>query len=447
MSLTHAQASAPGRADVPGLATDPALPQRDLLLDPRRMRARLARTLGARGGVRIDRCEIVRAKYRVGESVRVVYRLTHAGRVHTVACRTGVTDDAVGVASTRVGGGSAHALRPVVHDRHIDTVFWVFPNDRKLRGLELLTSAVQPWRTLDAGDDVAWWARSRVVAFAPERAATAQCLDRQARVRGYAKVHAGNDAAFGAAVHAALARVLHEEPQGAVTLRVAEVLLHDARRRLLVFAPANGRRLIDLRPADLPEAMASFGAALATLHRLPAPALLDVPRFTRFDASKLQQAARVIARARPDAALAAAALERRFEHCTEPAQPTALLHGDVNSKNWFVHESTVTLIDLDQLATGPAAAELGSMLAAFRFQRHMGMFGAATEATLARAFLDGYAAHAPLPEAHVLRWHTAASLLVERALRAVNRVRWSALTVLPALLADAGALLAEVDHG
>ncbi|MFN0089600.1 MAG: hypothetical protein ACKVWR_04915, partial [Acidimicrobiales bacterium] len=47
-----------------GLAFDPALPQRDRLLDP----GRAAELLGA------DRCERIRVKYRLGESLRVVWR-------------------------------------------------------------------------------------------------------------------------------------------------------------------------------------------------------------------------------------------------------------------------------------------------------------------------------------------------------------------------------------
>ena len=46
------------------LAPDPAVPQRDALLDERAM----ARRLGA------ARCERINAKYRVGDSLRVVYR-------------------------------------------------------------------------------------------------------------------------------------------------------------------------------------------------------------------------------------------------------------------------------------------------------------------------------------------------------------------------------------
>ncbi|HET7584289.1 MAG TPA: phosphotransferase [Gemmatimonadaceae bacterium] len=420
-------------------AADAARPQRDLLLDAARMRRRLSRTLGAHGAVPFDRCEIVRTKYRVGESVRVVYRLAHEEREWVVACRTGAV-----VADTG-NAPSCDPLRPTVYDREIDTAFWVFPHDRSLRGLELLCDATEPHTQLAIGDACRWWVRSRLVAFAPERAATAQCLDRSGAVRAYAKVHAAGDDLFGAAGHRALARALQQAPsRGALRVCVPRIIAHDPAYRLLLFSPAPGRRLIDMSADELPGALAQLGAALATLHALPAPSTVALPRFTRFDAPRLHQAATVIARARPDTAHAALALADRFSHCPAPSQPAALLHGDVNSKNWFVDGHMVTLIDLDQLAIGAPAAEVGSMLAALRFLHRTGALSATAEAELARGFLAGYASCGSLPSAAALRWYMAAALLMERALRAVNRVRDQALAVLPQLLADARALLDEV---
>ena len=54
------------------LAPDPAVPQRDELLDERR----LAALLGA------ERVELVRVKYRVGRGVGLVLRVHVAGRTH-----------------------------------------------------------------------------------------------------------------------------------------------------------------------------------------------------------------------------------------------------------------------------------------------------------------------------------------------------------------------------
>lgn len=93
----------------------------------------------------------------------------------------------------------------------------------------------------------------------------------------------------------------------------------------------------------------------------------------------------------------------------------------------------VALIDLDQTGIGPAAADLGSLLA--RLERSRIVQGADT-AELAAAFLDGYAEVRPTPDPESLAWHTSAALLAEQAMRAVNRVRPEALDHLGELLAS-----------
>src|SRR6185436_542045 len=64
--------------------SDPAIPQRDLLLDPAAMRAPLQEALGAP----LDGCAVERVKYRVGESLRVLYRIELDGSSQLVSLRT-----------------------------------------------------------------------------------------------------------------------------------------------------------------------------------------------------------------------------------------------------------------------------------------------------------------------------------------------------------------------
>ena len=103
------------------LAPDPAVPQRDALLDERYMASRL----GA------DVCERINAKYRVGDSLRVVYR-ADADRI--LAGRT------FRGRSRSVYRRAAAASEPgtVLHLEELETVFWTFPNDRRLTGLRVL---------------------------------------------------------------------------------------------------------------------------------------------------------------------------------------------------------------------------------------------------------------------------------------------------------------------
>ena len=99
----------------------------------------------------------------------------------------------------------------------------------------------------------------------------------------------------------------------------------------------------------------------------------------------------------------------------------------------------VVLIDLDQVCVGPAAADLGGLLATLTAARCVGDLSAGAERRLREAVLGGYAEAATPPAANSLRWHLAAALLVERALRSVHRVREAGLDHLDAVLEAAEA--------
>jgi len=345
---------------------DPAVPRRDALLRPETMAGVVSQRL--RDGVPVERCERRYVKYRAGESLRVVYRCDG----EWVAARTGRRD---GVAAPEVGA----ALYPFPHDRKLDL------------------AAVG--RTLDAG------VTPHLVAWAAEQSATFECRDPSGHVLAYARVQpdAAPWPAFGA-VRAP--RVLRAE---------AGVLLLEA---------LEGVRLD--RAAG--QGLAALGAALAQLH---AAALgFTLPRFTRADPERLDTAAEVIARVRPDVAPAAQRLLARLLDRAEAREPV-LIHGDANLRNALLTaDGTVALLDLEDLSLGPAAADLGQVLAAL----------IATRAPHgAQALLRGYG---DPPDAAALRWHTAAALLARQALPAVSRHRPVLLARLRELLDAGSALLA-----
>ena len=80
-------------------------------------------------------------------------------------------------------------------------------------------------------------------------------------------------------------------------------------------------------------------------------------------------------------------------------------------------DGTVALLDLEDLSTGPAAADLGQLIA---------------NGVPAAPLLRGYGRP---PDA--LRWHTAAAVLARRALPAISRYRPELLRCLPQLLESA----------
>jgi Ser/Thr protein kinase RdoA (MazF antagonist) len=161
-------------------------------------------------------------------------------------------------------------------------------------------------------------------------------------------------------------------------------------------------------------------------------------RFRRLEPSRLQQAGRLVGRARPELAALSGRLSRELMACYRPdPDPAVCLHGDVNSRNWLLQDDRVALIDLDQMAMGPAAADLGGALAGLLYREITHDWSGAEVRSLRQALCAGYAAIRPLPTRDSLRWHIAAALLAERALRAVTRVRVDGLWHLEALLATA----------
>jgi len=116
----------------------------------------------------------------------------------------------------------------------------------------------------------------------------------------------------------------------------------------------------ELQPVRRLAGYRKLGAALARLHSVPVQ-LAD--RFRRLEPSRLQQAARLVGWARPELAAASDVLSQVLVARYRPdGEPPVCLHGDVNSRNWLLQDERVALIDLDQVAMGPAAADLGGAL-------------------------------------------------------------------------------------
>jgi hypothetical protein len=422
------------------LARDAALPHRDALLDG----AAVARALG------VARCERTYAKYRVGESLRVVHR---TGDGAHVAGRS--FPDAAAAYARALPLAAPVGPRPgVVLARELGAVLWTFPNDRRLAALPLLAGPGEALERL-AGRPCAG---TRLVAYAAERSATAACLDADGRVAAFAKVHAGDGAArerrATAAVHAALG---DGSPHLRVPRLLGEACAHtapaaDEARANAAPSPGEarapdalalealpGRRLDALRAGEQPFALRALGRALATLHGLEPP---PGARFARLDPARLARAVGAIATARPPAGRAAAELlSALLGRHADAAGRAVCLHGDANPRNALLDGDRVSLIDLEDAAAGPAAADLGHVLAGLLCARVGGELPAAAEPELAGALLRGYADLAPAPPPEALAWHTAASVLARRALTAVSRVRDPDLRRLDGYLRAAGALV------
>ena len=314
----------------------------------------------------------------------------------------------------------------MLHAPALETVFWTFPNDRRLSGLRLLDGRSGALDRL-VGRAVA---RTRLLAYAPERAATAECLDGDGRVVAYVKVHWDAAERELANAEAAAAAIGPADPQ----LRLPRVLAASPPDGALVLEPLPGLRLDGLAGPELGPALRALGAGLATLHAVrPLPAR----RFERLDGDRLALAAEVIARARPDCARAASVLlERLHDRSDDGSGEPVHVHGDANLRNALLDGGA-------HRARRPRGRGRGP-----RRRRPRAAAGRAARARrrsrepLAAALLRGYEQAGALPGAAALRWHTAASALARVAVPAVGRVRPAVLARLEPLLRAAGELVA-----
>ncbi len=421
------------------LTADPVLPQRDLLLNVEEVGQRLSAQLGADGPLHIRDCERLRVKYRVGRSLRVLYRMDVDSGSHMIAARAFPPGESGHVyereAQTSLSCGT---LRPVLRDAELDTIFWTFPHDRKIANLQVFAN-VPPGMLSRVLDDR--WTHSRLIAYAPEKCATAQCLNDRRELLAYAKVYGGQDGERCYGIYSKLWRGLSAER---TPLRIPQAIHYSAAHRTLLLEAIQGKRIADLGGEELRSGFRYLGAALASLHALP---LADgLPRYQRLDMGRLQQAARIIGMACSEVAGLAQELSHQLNRGWQPSNHEVCLHGDVHLKNGILVGDGVALVDLDQVAAGPPAADVGSLLAALRYARCIGHFSEATEYELASAFFDGYCQICQLPDAASLRWHAAAALLAERALRAINRIRPEGLQHLGDLLASAQEALTGRDY-
>ncbi len=406
---------------------DPVVPARNRLLDPASIVADLRILLGHE----IDDARLRRSKYRLGESLRVVYELTtpHGRRIVAGRTFTGENLDAAAAKATRTGG---------VVDLTNRAVWWVFPNDRRLVGL---ASYLQPTAELAGSFGLPGWVRSTVAEYAPERSATLRLESDEGDAVGYLKLYAPGTTNV-KQLASRYDRVARHLSASADDLAGPRALGFDTQRDVLLLEAMPGRQWGDLTSSaasSAPAALERLGRAIAHLHEHEPSA--DLPAFGRLSPQRLQRSAELVAEARIDVAAPILALAEALG-VTRPAQlDVCFLHGDCHPKNALASPDLLSLIDLDQGGVGPAAADVGSLLARLRYGTLAGEHSAASETDLVASFLRGYAGVRTLPSDAELAWFTAAALVAERCIRGVNRLQRDTLDRLHLVIEAADALL------
>jgi aminoglycoside phosphotransferase (APT) family kinase protein len=413
------------------LAPDAALPHRDVLLDRAAVRLLLAEAL------RIDFDDlgeptIADVNYHVGTSLRVVYRADVEGTERTI-----VAHMFAGADSHAVYRGAAPeakhvaTIRGIAHEAAIGTVFWVFPNDRKITSLGAVFDPATPVPGLRTPARV----RKRLVAYAPEKSATLVCQDATDTPIAYAKVAAAHQAARDYTTYASLRTALDPLHPW---LCLPQPLAYSGSQRTLWLEALPGRRMAASGGDDEIPDLERLGAAVAAFHGL---ALAGAPLFDRLSTAQIAREAAPMRLSRPDATDAVDHLAARLTATATAPDGHACLHGDLHPHNALVCSDRVALVDVEDVGVGAPAADIASLLAGLLYRRETGDLSPSACRSRAHAFLVGYRTHRGLPRRESLAWHTAAALFLERAARAIATMQPLGLEHFPALIATSERLL------
>lgn len=389
------------REDKSLLAFDAAFPRRDLVLHAEAMRGNFSEMLKTR----VERCEIVRVKYRPQTSLRVLYRVETAAENSLFTAR--VFTGTHSAAEVYASGEAAF------YSENLKTVFWKFPFDRKIKQLVKIA---------ERSDGC------ELVAYAPEKCATFRYSNVVNEPFAYAKIFA--DAAEAERIFS----VYKNLPKTEAELFPNAVCYSPKNQTLLVEA-VKGARLADSDEKDLPDAFQIFGAAVARFHKLePAE---NLTKFSRHQPKKISETLEIIKQILPAHFRQAENLARNLSaKLAFENEAKVTLHGDVHAKNAIMRgDGKLVLIDLDQTSVGSAASDIGSFLGGLFYKEITGEISADTRKILAENFLAGYEKIRELPSEKSLNRHTATAIFTERCGRAISRVRVEGLQNFAAILA------------
>lgn len=366
------------------LAFDKELPNRNELLDAELM----SKQIGGVFNFIVTNCEILRAKYQVNHSLRVLYKVVANEKEHFVSAR--------------------------IYAKTQTTEFHIFPNDRKIKNLNVL--------------------KGNLVAYAPEKCATAECCDANGEIYGYAKLYAEKEWETGKRV----CTFLMENSEN----NFPKLLAFDEKNRFLILEAVKGKRLADLDKVLITKAFRLFGKAVAEFHGISTS--IKLPEFSRLSPNRVRIALQIISSSRPDCKNQAEKLaEKLLETYSFATEKQVVLHGDVHPKNGILRDDgSLMLIDFDQLSYGNPAAEIGSFLAGLHYKEIIGLDSCEERRQFCEAFLQGYSEIRNLPSQKSLNWHTAAALLTERASRSISRIRVEGLQNFPNILETSEQILA-----
>jgi Phosphotransferase enzyme family len=436
--------------------SDEKLPHMGELMNTAGMREIFERELIPAGEIsdfrRIDDCQILSVKYRPGKSCLVTYLLTikfrKKSRSHT-QMMTALTCGE-GESLPLFLSAQQELLVPdkigcsLLHLPALESVVWVFPNDRKLTGLPALTNlallkkSILPdllkkvfsgeWRMLERGVVHYMAERSCMISVNLELQGAGAETTRSIRLFGKTYCLDEGEAAWNGHKH-----IWESDARRRGRLVIPQPLAYQPEIKTVWQIGLDGMTLneFDDQTGLFTELLEKAGSAVANLHRIQTPfaPLITVKEIN----TKLEASTELLTRAIP---ARRADLEDTVDRLTVASGlvercPMTTLHGDLHLKNFYVTKGQIALIDLDDLCQGDPLKDVGSCVAALYYRGLLRGRSYSETEKIAAQFIEAYRAEAgwELSEP-ALNWHTAAALIYERAYRSVTRMKAGGLAIL-----------------
>lgn len=391
---------------------DPALPGLSSLLDPDRVKEILKRPYAKLPG-EISHCRIDYVRYKPATSCLVAYTLTGAdpktGQTHeqiiSGKCyQSSDFGDAESKARAKHTGGD-DSVPPILPVADLNCIFFLYPHDNELDGLETLSDSRKVRRILyqhlDRLPRTEWRIshkrmRTTVIRFKPEKRAVVRIDTYATNLRTNRKEHVTifvrhySDDRGGSEF--TLMKRLHDRFSDGAELTVPRPLVYEPDKRLLFMEGLDGEVFLPLLTGpEGPLFAARAAKALAALHRFDRAVR---PLRTAADClSEARSTAETVGHVFPESYDATDDIIQKLTHCVpEPPPHVSIVHGDFYHSQLLVREESEAIIDFDRSYLGDPAADVGNFLAHLRL---LGLEGRLADVrSLSDSFLKAYSEHA-----------------------------------------------------
>ncbi|MCB1985399.1 MAG: aminoglycoside phosphotransferase family protein [Burkholderiales bacterium] len=440
---------------------DSYLPHMSALLDTATMTSVLTGQLASwqSDSWTVFNCRQVRVKYKPRKNCLAVYEIalknqqTNREMQLNITCRTYEhrgSERRYRKAQKEIRGDSP-ACPAVFHVPELEMVVWIFPCERKLLSLPLMSNNHYLKHVIMPELVTQTWGKnwriqaisSEIVHYVPEQTCTTRVhmalIEKQMQLfmkkTLYGKCYYNHD---GARTFRVMDKLHDASRRGATPLNFPKPLSYDAENKLLWQEGLSGQTLRDAGISDqhAEQLLPLAAKAIALFHRisidmpLPVTGVADIiamlhhrmevlSHVSLIDQLTLKRTVRLL----EDTA-------STLNHC-----PLAVLHGDVHSQNLFLQGESIALIDLDNVTKGPPLLDLASWAGGMIYWAAMQNTPVEQLLPKLKILVTHYNQYAVNPvNGADLNWYLASILINERVFRCVTRLKSGRLRIVNKLL-------------